>query len=258
MVMIPPNKALEFMEEGRIYTPFPKRAELDDNVVAVGGDLSPDLLISAYSQGVFPWFTEDEPILWWSLDPRFVLFPSKLKISGSMKKIIRQQLFNRKEIKITLDTAFQQVIESCAQTPRKNENGTWITSEMIEAYCRLYREGVAHSVEVWRGDQLTGGLYGVSLGKIFFGESMFTKESNHSKIAFTALVLFLRRQGFLMIDCQQTTAHLGSLGAEEIPIASFMDQLEKGFKYSTARGNWGDIYTDFSLSDSDISGSLMG
>lgn len=204
-----------------------------DGLLAVGGDLSQKRLLLAYSMGIFPWYSEAEPILWWSPDPRLVLYPKELYVSKSLKKIIKKDLFQ-----ITMDQAFEKVISACAQTRRENDEGTWIVDEMINAYCELHASGFAHSVEAWQNEKLAGGLYGVSLGKCFFGESMFTRITNASKVAFVALVNHLNTLGFDLIDCQITTEHLVSFGAHEIPRALFLDQLRKSLNAPTLRGKW--------------------
>jgi leucyl/phenylalanyl-tRNA--protein transferase len=204
-----------------------------DGLLAVGGDLSQKRLLLAYSMGIFPWYSEAEPILWWSPDPRLVLYPGELYVSKSLKKTIKKDLFQ-----ITMDQAFEKVISACAQTRRENDGGTWIVDEMINAYCELHASGFAHSVEAWQNEKLAGGLYGVSLGKCFFGESMFTRITNASKVAFVALVKHLNALGFDLIDCQITTEHLVSFGAHEIPRALFLDQLRKSLNASTLRGKW--------------------
>ncbi len=195
-----------------------------DGLLAVGGDLSTERLLLAYSSGIFPWFNEDDPILWWSPDPRFILEPKDLKVSRSLEKIIRQGRF---EVKI--DSAFERVIRSCGDT-RKGDGdcGTWITDDMIRAYCRLHELGFAHSVESWYEGDLVGGLYGVSLGRCFFGESMFTKMSNASKVAFVTMVRELERSGFELVDCQMPSDHLESLGALGIPRHIFLERLVQG------------------------------
>lgn len=191
-----------------------------DGLLAVGGDLSPERIISAYRNGVFPWYSDGQPILWWSPDPRTVLVPEKLKISTSLRKKLRGRRFS-----VTIDSAFAQVIRRCSE-PRSGSGDTWITGEMQDAYIRLHRLGHAHSVETWLDEQLVGGLYGVSIGKVFFGESMFSRQSDASKIAFAHLVRRVESWGVSLIDCQVYTAHLASLGAEEIPRRSFIVQLE--------------------------------
>jgi len=190
-----------------------------DGLLAVGGDLSCDRLIEAYSNGIFPWFEMDEPILWWSPDPRFVLFPSKLKVSKSMKQVLRNSNFV-----VTVNKNFKTVINHCSKIKRNGQEGTWITKNMIEAYCKLHKLGYAKSVEVWQNNELVGGLYGVDLGnQIFCGESMFSKVSNASKVAF---VSFIQNTNYRLIDCQVHTSHLESLGAEHISRKEFIKLLK--------------------------------
>jgi len=209
--------------EENLGSSFPKVETADENgILAIGGDLSPDRLLEAYQQGIFPWYNEDEPIIWWSPDPRFVIFPAEIKISSSMKKILSREIF-----RITYDQAFAEVIKFCGQ-PRKEEEGTWLTAEMLEAYLKLFELGYAHSVEAWQGDQLVGGLYGVSLGSCFFGESMFHKVPNASKAAFISFGEKLAANNFRIIDCQVYSDHLKSLGAREIPRKEFMKILNQG------------------------------
>ncbi|RZB35408.1 MAG: leucyl/phenylalanyl-tRNA---protein transferase [Desulfobacteraceae bacterium Eth-SRB2] len=204
-----------------------------EGLLAVGGDLSRKRLLHAYRMGIFPWFSHDEPILWWSPDPRLVLYPHEIKISKTLKKIIRKGVF-----KVTMDTAFAQVITQCAQIRLQNNQGTWIVEDMIHAYCKLHETGFAHSVEAWYQGDLAGGLYGVSLGRCFFGESMFTRISNASNVALVKLVEYLNALSFDMIDCQLTTQHLLRFGAREIPRVKFLKQLEKSLKASTKIGKW--------------------
>lgn len=207
--------------------PDPANAEHDpDGLLAVGGDLTPTRLLNAYRRGIFPWFGERDPILWWSPDPRMVLFPDRLKISRSLAKTLRREKF-----RISFDQAFPQVIRACA-APRKGEPGTWLCDEMIHAYEQLHQLGVAHSVEAWQEDELVGGLYGIALGRIFFGESMFSRVSNASKVAFVSLVKKLQQAGCELIDCQVHTRHLESLGAELIPRREFQELLGMGMKDS--------------------------
>lgn len=205
----------------------------EEGMLAVGGDLSPERLLNAYQQGIFPWFNEGEPIAWWSPDPRMVLFPAHLKVSKSMRPYFNQQKFQ-----VTFDHAFEAVIEQCRAPRGKRWGGTWITNEMMEAYCQLHALGFAHSVEVWRGEELVGGLYGISLGKCFFGESMFATESNASKFGLIYLVKRLESLGFWLIDCQQVTSHLSSLGAKAISREDFLKILKKNESQETLRGNW--------------------
>jgi leucyl/phenylalanyl-tRNA---protein transferase len=191
-----------------------------DGLLAAGGDLSTERLLLAYRSGIFPWFNEDEIPLWWSPDPRFVLFPAELKVSKSMKQLIKKEAFNFK-----INTAFREVIENCSRIERKDQDGTWITEEIVDAYTALHQSGYAWSAEAWQDDQLAGGLYGVWLGNVFFGESMFSTVSNASKFAFIRWVEFLREQGVVLIDCQVHTAHLESLGARMISRKQFMKML---------------------------------
>ncbi|MCP3871687.1 MAG: leucyl/phenylalanyl-tRNA--protein transferase [Desulfobacteraceae bacterium] len=196
-----------------------------DGLLCLGGDLSFKRLLLAYKSGIFPWFSKDEPILWWSPDPRLVLFPENINISKSLKKKIKKKMFS-----IRVDTCFEQTILSCAQ-PRKNgHEGTWLVDEMIEAYIELHRQGFAHSIETFRDDKLVGGLYGICLGGSFFGESMFSFESDASKIALVALANHLKRHSFDLIDCQVTTNHLLSMGACEISRNSFLDIIDQSVK----------------------------
>lgn len=191
-----------------------------DGLLAVGGDLGTERLLSAYRHGIFPWYSSEQPILWWSPDPRTVLFPAALKVSRSLRKTLNSQRFQ-----VTLDTAFDAVIAGCAE-PRADSNGTWISRDMIDAYGRLHTQGHAHSVECRRDGRLVGGLYGVAIGRVFFGESMFSREANASKVAFCQLVRQLTAWGFGLIDCQVYSAHLASLGAEEIPRQQFVRYLD--------------------------------
>jgi len=218
-------------------TPFPPVDSADQHgILALGGELTVERLINAYSHAIFPWYDEDQPVIWWSPDPRFVLFPEKLRVSKSMRQVIKRGIFE-----IRFDTAFRDVISSCAETPRRHERGTWITPDMLEAYCMLHENGYAHSVEAWRDGKLAGGLYGVSLGSMFFGESMFTREANASKAAFITLVTKLINHGFSLVDSQVHTNHLESLGAEEIPRTEYLEYLSLGLSRSTLKGNWGEI-----------------
>lgn len=224
-----------FWLEEEIWFPHPENAD-EDGILAIGGDLSPERVLLAYQHGIFPWFNEEDPIVWWSPDPRFVLHPSELKVSKSMRKVLRDEIFT-----FTFDQDFRAVITACSQNKRLNQSGgTWITDDMLEAYCTLHELGFAHSVEVWQGDELVGGLYGVSLGKCFSGESMFTKVSNASKAGFITLVRKLEEKNFDLIDCQTHTNHLESLGGKYMDRADYLSYLEKNKADSTIRGNWGD------------------
>lgn len=204
--------------------PFPSVEEAsEEGLLAVGGGLSPQRLLDAYSRGIFPWYDSSQPVLWWSPDPRMVLFPENLKISGSMKQLLKKEVF-----KVTFDKAFSEVVDHCANIKRDGQNGTWITPEMKQAYLQLHELGVARSVEVWQGEELVGGLYGIYLKekKIFCGESMFAKVSNASKYGFIHLVQKLQEEDLRIIDCQIYTPHLESLGAEEISRTEFLKFLK--------------------------------
>jgi leucyl/phenylalanyl-tRNA--protein transferase len=201
------------------FPPISQALEDPNGLLAAGGCLSSTRLINAYRHGVFPWFSDGEPILWWSPNPRLVLFPDKLHISTRLAKTLRQKKFE-----VTTNYAFDSVIENCAKL-RVNAEGTWISEEIKRAYCALHKEGVAHSFEAWRSGELVGGLYGIALGKIFFGESMFHTQSDASKIAFVHCINQLKSQGFALIDCQVYSEHLASLGAEEISRAEFSQLL---------------------------------
>jgi len=201
---------------------FPPVSEADeDGILAIGGDLSPERLQLAYKSGVFPWFNEGEPVLWWSPDPRMVLFPDELIVSKSMRNIL-----NRKQFKVTFNRNFKEVISNCQKIKREGQDGTWISNEMIDAYCVLHDQGIAKSVEVWQDEALVGGLYGIDLGHVFCGESMFSKVSNASKVAFIALVNYLKEENYKLLDCQVYNPHLESLGSREINREEFMFILE--------------------------------
>jgi leucyl/phenylalanyl-tRNA--protein transferase len=215
-----------------ILFPDPELAD-PSGLLAVGGDLQPSRLLQAYANGIFPWYSEGQPILWHSPDPRFVLFPRELRVSRSLRQTIRKDSF-----RITLDEAFEEVIERCAAVPRPGQDGTWITDEMIDGYIELHRLGLAHSAEAWSGGELVGGLYGVSLGSIFFGESMFADRSDASKVAFVTLVEQLLRWDFSLIDSQVHTDHLERFGSTEIPRARYLRLLREALDTETRRGPW--------------------
>jgi len=213
---------------------FPDLDEADESgLLAIGGDLSIERLKQAYSKGIFPWYEDGMPILWWSPDPRMVLYPAKMIISHSLKQSIKKQQFT-----VTLDKAFAKVIKNCARTPRKGEYGTWITREMKDAYIRLHEAGFAHSAEAWLEGELVGGLYGVAIGKAFFGESMFHLVTNASKVALYYLVEKLNNWDFAIIDAQVYTNHLESLGGEMIPRNQYMQILEKALQIKDVTGSW--------------------
>jgi leucyl/phenylalanyl-tRNA--protein transferase len=215
--------------------PFPPvtAALADPNgLLAVGGELSAVRLIDAYRHGIFPWFSPGQPVLWWSPDPRMVLMPHELKVSRSLRKALR-----RRDYEVRADTCFRAVMEACAE-PRPEQDGTWISAGMIAAYCALHEQGLAHSIETWIDGELAGGLYGVALGRMFYGESMFTHAADASKIALVHLVRQIERWHFGMIDCQMHTRHLASLGAREIPRADFMRKLQELVDYPGVTGHW--------------------
>jgi leucyl/phenylalanyl-tRNA--protein transferase len=213
---------------------FPPPALADPNgILAIGGDLRPERLLLAYSMGIFPWYSDEMPILWHSPEARLVLTPATMHVGRSLRKALRKRPYE-----IRLDTAFAQVIDACARTARPGQNGTWITQDMQAAYVELHRRGFAHSAEAWHEGRLVGGLYGVSLGGVFFGESMFADASDASKLAFVTLVRQLAVWGIDLIDCQVHTEHLASLGAEEWPRSVFLKALERTVRQPTRKGPW--------------------
>lgn len=219
------------LSEKNIF-PSPEYAE-EDGLLAVGGDLSEERLLLAYSEGIFPWYSEDTPILWWSPDPRLILLPEELKVSRSLRQTMKKNMYH-----VTMDKAFDEVIGHCASIHRKEGEGTWITAEMMSAYVRLHNSGFAHSVESWYGEELAGGLYGISLGGVFFGESMFAKRHDASKVAFARLVQQLKEWDFRLVDCQVTTGHLRRFGAREVPRVEFMRRLRKALQRPHRHGRW--------------------
>lgn len=220
-----------FLLDERLLFPSPECAE--DGLLAVGGDLSPERLLLAYSRGIFPWYGAGQPILWHSPDPRMVLRAEELHVPRSLARAIRRDAY-----RVTLDSAFARVVAGCAGARRPGQAGTWITPEMQSAYIALHELGYAHSAEAWRGDRLAGGLYGVSLGAAYFGESMFAREPDASKVAFVALVRQLERWGIALVDCQVATAHLARFGAREWPRRRFLAALARALRRPTRRGPW--------------------
>ncbi len=221
-----------FRLDDRLVFPPPHLAE-DSGLLAVGGDLSAERLLLAYSQGIFPWYDDDLPILWHSPDPRMVLRASDLQVNRSLRKAI-----GKRPYRLTLDLAFDEVIAACGHIARPGQSGTWITEDMKAAYGELHRRGLAHSVEAWQGETLVGGLYGVSLGKVFFGESMFATAPDASKIAFATFVHQLQRWGIELIDCQVYTEHLDRFGATEWPRTRFLEALQEALQAETRLGPW--------------------
>lgn len=224
---------LPWLTAAHEFPPLATALSEPNGLLAVGGDLAPERLLAAYRRGIFPWYSPGEPILWWSPDPRMVLFPAEFKVSRSLGRTLR-----RGGYEVRLDTAFARVIAACAQTPRRGQHGTWIVPEMQAAYRHLHELGLAHSVETWVDGELVGGLYGIALGRMFYGESMFSWRSDASKIAVAHLARYLERLGFGMVDCQMHTAHLASLGAREIPRDDFIAHLDALVAAGPAPGPW--------------------
>jgi leucyl/phenylalanyl-tRNA--protein transferase len=217
------------------HDPFPpvsKALRSPNGLLCAGADLSPERLLDAYAKGIFPWFSEGDPILWWSPHPRMVLFPAELKVSRSLRKAVARGTFETR-----FDTTFAEVMRACAE-PRDGQAGTWIVPEMVAAYTRLHERGFAHSVESWRDGRLAGGLYGILLGRVFFGESMFSRETDASKVALVKLVARLQALGVGLVDCQQATRHLASLGAREIPRREFAQRLAESIQYPPTGSRW--------------------
>ena len=211
----------------------PVHLSTPEGLLAVGGDLSVERLLLAYQSGIFPWYSKSEPLLWWSPDPRLVLFPDELVISRSLHKTLRQKRYD-----ISVDKDFHHIITACSSIQRKKQKGTWITEEMVDAYMKLYRLGYAHSVETWWQGQIVGGLYGVSLGRCFFGESMFSTRSDASKVALVYLSRFLSEKGFGFIDCQVPSDHLCRMGARSIPRDEFISRLSQNINSPSVIGSW--------------------
>jgi leucyl/phenylalanyl-tRNA---protein transferase len=214
------------------FPPLEAALEEPNGLLAAGGDLSPGRLLAAYRLGIFPWFSDDDPILWWSPDPRMVLYPPELRVTRSLRKTLK-----RDDYEIRVDTDFRAVMRACAE-PRPDQHGTWITARMLQAYCTLHERGLAHSVETWREGRLIGGLYGVAIGRAFFGESMFSRATDASKLALVHLVRQLERWQFGLIDCQMRTAHLASLGAREVPRGQFSRHLQQLVNYPSEPVVW--------------------
>ena len=223
---------IPFLRPSDPFPPVSKALRSPNGLLCAGADLSPQRLLEAYSKGIFPWFSEGEPILWWSPHPRMVLFPDELKVSRSLHKAVAKGIFETR-----FDTAFEEVMRECA-APRDGQAGTWIVPEMVAAYTRLHELGFAHSVESWKDGRLAGGLYGILLGRVFFGESMFSRESDASKVALVKLVERLRALDVRVIDCQQATRHLASLGAREIPRREFAQMLAESIQYPPTGSRW--------------------
>lgn len=217
---------------------FPPSAHAEpDGLAAIGGHLTPDWLTLAYSRGFFPWFQDPDPILWWTPDPRYLLFPPEVKVSSSMRQVFRKNLFT-----VTADHAFETVMRQCGLTPRPGQVGTWVSEEMVEAYVTLHQQGKAHSIEVWQEDELVGGLYGVTLGRAFFGESMFSLRSNASKTGLIALCRHLTAEHFPFVDCQVGTEHLESMGARPVKRTFFEEKLQIAICEKSTPNSWKDWF----------------
>ncbi len=249
--MTPPTFSLPWLEPGSDFPPVRQAWGPNSDapgLLAAGGDLSPPTLQNAYRQGIFPWFSNGQPILWWSPDPRMVLTTSQFRLHHSLRKTLRRFCKAFPPCEIRIDTAFAQVIQACASTPRGAQPGTWIVPAMVQAYTDLHRSGYAHSVETWVNGQLVGGLYCVAIGRAVFGESMFAHATDASKIALAALVALCRAQGVVQIDCQQNTRHLASLGASEMPRDAFMKQVQDARDAPSLDWTFSPLYWDHILS----------
>ena len=222
----------------RLAFPHPSLAE-PDGLLAVGGDLSLERLVLAYSCGIFPWYSDPEPVLWWSPDPRFVLFPDQLRVGRTLRRTLR-----RAPHRLTADTAFDEVVARCASVRRPGQRGTWITAAMRQAYGEAHRHGIAHSVEAWAGERLVGGAYGLEIGRAFCGESMFALEPDASKVAFVHLVRFVRRRGALLVDCQMETEHLARFGAVAVPREDFLERLGRAVEAGISAGSWTEPFAE--------------
>lgn len=223
---------IPWLAELRDFPPVDRALSEPNGLLAAGGSLDPDWLITAYRRGIFPWYCAGEPILWWSPDPRLVLVPSHMRISRSLRRTLQRGRFD-----VRFDTSFEQVVSACAE-PRGPSGGTWITSEMRAAYLRMHELGYAHSIETWSDGRLVGGLYGIGLGRAFFGESMFSRMSDASKVALAYLTRYLESRNYVVIDCQMTTQHLLSLGAQEIRRAEFCARIASAVGEGDAPGAW--------------------
>ena len=225
---------------GRSYIFPDPRYSADEGLLAFGGDLSPNRILTAYRKGIFPWFNKDDPILWWSPNPRMILYPDEFKVNKSFKRFLRQERY-----KIKFDNAFEEVINYCSTVDRDGQKGTWLINDMKNAYIELFQMGFAHSIEVYEDDILVGGLYGLSMGRVFFGESMFSLKSNASKVAFKALTDVLNSRGYDFIDCQVKNDYLAQMGAKNISRDKFLDELEESLTRSSDLGSWQDFKWEY-------------
>lgn len=244
MTQTPPTRPLPWLEPGQPFPPVEQAWGAHDpapGLLAAGGVLDVPTLVAAYSRGIFPWYSSGQPILWWSTDPRMVLAPTRFRLHRSLRKTL-QKLLREGRLVVRFDQDFERVIHACAQTPRDGQSGTWILPAMVQAYVRLHRAGVAHSVETWIDGELCGGLYLVNLGAMVFGESMFSRRSDASKMALAALVAFCRAHAIPLIDCQQDTSHLASLGAGLMPRGDFAQHLRLAVQQATPRWEFSPVY----------------
>lgn len=251
MSQTPPNRALPWLEPGQAFPPVDTAWSAKDpapGLLAAGGVLDLPTLVAAYSRGIFPWYSVGQPILWWSTDPRMVLAPSAFRLHRSLRKVI-QRLLREGRLEVRFDHDFERVIRACANTPRDGQAGTWILPAMVEAYVRMHQAGLAHSVETWLDGELAGGLYCVNLGGMVYGESMFSRHTDASKMALSALVAFCRAQGLPLIDCQQNTAHLTSLGGQLISREDFCGHVRTALLRPAPAWNFLPVYWQHLLSD---------
>lgn len=251
MTQTPPTRALPWLEPGQAFPPVEGAWGVSDpapGLLAAGGVLDVPTLVAAYSRGIFPWYSAGQPILWWSTDPRMVLETGAFRLHRSLRKTIQQHL-REGRLEIRLDDDFERVIRACAHTPRQGQTGTWILPAMVEAYVRLHDAGMAHSVEAWIDGELAGGLYCINLGAMVYGESMFSRRSNASKIALAALVAFSRAKDLPLIDCQQDTAHLASLGARLMPRDAFCAHVRTALLHPAPRWEFQPVYWQALLFD---------
>lgn len=244
MTQTPPTRPLPWLEPGEPFPPVEQAWGAHDpapGLLAAGGVLDVPTLVAAYSRGIFPWYSSGQPILWWSTDPRMVLFPREFRLHRSLRKTIQKLQFEQR-LDLRIDHDFERVIQSCAQTPRHGQSGTWILPAMVQAYVRLHRAGMAHSVETWIDGELVGGLYVVNVGAMVFGESMFSRRSNASKIALAGLMALCRHHGITLVDCQQDTAHLTSLGGRLMPRADFVQHVRLALLQPAPRWEFSPVY----------------
>lgn len=244
MTQPPPTRPLPWLEPGQGFPPVESAWGANDpapGLLAAGGVLDVPTLVAAYSAGIFPWYSTGQPVLWWSTDPRMVLQPNAFRLHRSLRKTL-QALLRTGRLEVRMDHDFERVIHACANAPREGQSGTWILPSMVEAYTRLHRAGLAHSVETWIDGELAGGLYCVSLGAMVFGESMFSRRSDASKIALAALVAFARAHDLPLIDCQQETAHLASMGAHPLPRPAFCKQVHRALQHPSPAWHFDPVY----------------